>query len=81
MLWEAFIVLISKVKDSVENEYFYVWQVAELLYSQTEGNWEDVAQFLGYYDFETKLPLYKCDYCYRITALLHKDLKDNTLLI
>jgi len=72
MLWEAFIVLISKVKDSVKNEYFYVWQVAELLYSQTEGNWEDVAQFLGYYDFETKLPLYKCDYCYRITEASDK---------
>lgn len=58
--------LIGKVIDSLENDYFYVWEIAELLYSQAEGNWEDVAKFLGYYDFETRLPLYKHDYCYRV---------------
>lgn len=65
-LWEAFIVLISQVRDSLKNDYFYVWEIAELLYSKTEGDWDDVAIYLGYYDFETQLSLYKHDYCYRV---------------
>lgn len=57
---------MAKVRDSLKSDYFYIWEIAELLYSQAEGNWEDVAIFLGHYDFETRLPLYKHDYCYRV---------------
>ncbi len=58
--------LIGKVIDSLKSDYFYVWEIAELLYSKADGDWDDVAKYLGYYDFETRLPLYKHDYCYRV---------------
>ena len=64
MLWEACVALLSKEKEVIKNDYFRVWDIVELLYKKTDNNWDEVGQFLGHYNFDTELTLYRQDaYC------------------
>ncbi len=56
--------LLSKEKALIQNDYFRVWDIVEMLSKDGYHSWDEVGQFLGHYDFDTELTLYKQDaYC------------------
>ncbi len=56
--------LLVKERALIEKEYFYVWDIVEILSKDGLHSWEEVGQFLGHYNFDTELTLYKEDaYC------------------
>lgn len=56
--------LLSKEKALIQNDYFRVWDIVEMLSKEGYHSWDEVGQFLGHYDFDTELTLYKQDaYC------------------
>ena len=58
--------LLSKEKQQIENDFFKVWDVVDLLGEKAEKNWLEVASFLGHYEFATKISLFEKDRFYRI---------------
>ena len=48
-------------KFKIKQEYTKVWDVVKELYKLSNNNWDEVAQFLGHHDFDTKLQLYHVD--------------------
>ena len=56
--------LLGREKALIKNDYFQVWEIVEMLSKEGYHSWEEVGQFLGHYDFDTELTLYKQDaYC------------------
>lgn len=58
--------LLDRVELGIKDEYFYVWEVLEKLYSQSNNDWDDVAIFLAHHSFDKNLQLFILDYDKRI---------------
>ncbi len=58
--------LLGKEKALIENDYFQVWEIVEMLREYSNGSWEDVVEFLGHYNFDTELTLYCRDGFHRM---------------
>lgn len=58
--------LLGKEKALIENDYFQVWEIVEMLREYSNGSWEDVGEFLGHYNFDTELTLYCRDGFHRM---------------
>lgn len=58
--------LLSKEKALIENDYFQVWEIVEMLSEDGYNSWEDVGAFLGHHDFDTELTLYCRDSFHRL---------------
>ena len=64
MLWEACMGLLAKERALIQKNYFRVWDIVEMLSKDGYHSWDEVGKFLGHYDFDTELTLYKQDaYC------------------
>lgn len=61
--------LLSKPKSIIENDYIKVWDVIEILSKDGFNTWDEIAKFLGHYDFDTNLSLYKVDQYYKIYSM------------
>ncbi len=71
--------LLTKERALIENNYFQVWDVVELIYEaqllEEEGNffersifntWHEVGSYLGHHSFDRKLQLFKKDDYYNV---------------
>ena len=47
--------LLSKEKALIENDYFQVWEIVEMLSKGGFNLWEEVGEFLGHHNFDTEL--------------------------
>ena len=63
--------LLSKEKSLIENDYFRVWDIVELISKDGFYSWEEVGQFLGHHDFDTKFILCEQDSYCRIHEILN----------
>lgn len=61
--------LLSKPKSIIENDYIKVWDVIEILSKDGFNTWDEIAKFLGHYDFDTSLSLFKVDQYYKIYSM------------
>ena len=56
--------LLAKERALIQKNYFRVWDIVEMLSKDGYHSWDEVGKFLGHYDFDTELTLYKQDaYC------------------
>lgn len=56
--------LLAKERALIQKDYFRVWDIVEMLSKDGYHSWDEVGKFLGHYDFDTELTLYKQDaYC------------------
>ncbi|MFU8925109.1 hypothetical protein [Acinetobacter puyangensis] len=53
--------LLDNQKLKIQQEYTKIWDVVQKLYDLSGNNWDEVGQFLGHHDFDTKLQLYRVD--------------------
>jgi hypothetical protein len=58
--------LLSKEKALIENDYFQVWEIVEMLSKGGFNLWEEVGEFLGHHNFDTELTLYCRDSFHRM---------------
>lgn len=56
--------LLTKERNLNLKEYYGIWDIVDMLSNDGLHPWEEVGQFLGHYNFDTELTLYKEDgYC------------------
>ncbi|WP_411690891.1 hypothetical protein [Acinetobacter towneri] len=58
--------LLSKEKALIENDYFQVWEIVEMLSKGGFNLWGEVGEFLGHHNFDTELTLYCRDSFHRM---------------
>jgi phosphotransferase system IIB component len=61
MLWGHEMDLLANEKALIQNKYFRVWDIIEILHGEGIRSWEDVSQYLGHHDFDTELTLFRLD--------------------
>lgn len=62
-------VLLSKEKEAIKNNYFSLWEIVSLLAKKTDDDFQEVGEFLGHINISAELCIYQRDQFSRLYQL------------